>query len=647
MPMARSLALPFLSLHVLVAALLLCLPASAQKGQPKVQVSMIASTSRVGVGIPFGVEIRADVSGDDVENLEPPDFGELEVVGRRVSRPFSFSFGFGSGGQHAQVRNEVVYGFTLRALHPGTYKIPPAVVVLGKRKVATQGLSVEVVEGMTAPQAQQQIPGLRRPMPQIPGFPPFPGMPGFDTEPEPPPDANIPAPPTGALDGAKFDQNLFVRTVVDRKEAFVGEQLTVTLYLYVRGGLSQNPSLAREPTTDGFWVQDLLPMQRNLASMRQDVQGRPFNVYVLRRFAAFPMREGTLEVGAPIVELTPGQSIFDMLNGPQKAVRRDGVPVQVTVKPLPAHKASATTLHVGTLALTASLSQPAAKVGDGVTLDVRAEGTGNLRELRLPAPNIEGMEVLAPEIKDMLASPLDRVGGTRTFRFLLLPRRGGTFTVPPFSADVFDPEKGSYSATHSGPLTLEVAAQAAAETTKPAVAGPVEAEREELPVPAPRPRSALLRRAPPLDSHTWYPWTVGALPLLAGLAYAGRALRERLAARAHGREPSAMERARTLLAEAERMDDTRKALGALIRATHAGIEAFAGESLGGFPASAIPARLEAFGLPAEAARRIGAVLSRIEDSRFLPGNPLRESLTTTATEVRSALVQLEKSRRTP
>jgi hypothetical protein len=607
---------------------------------------MIASSSRVGVGVPFGVEIRADVSGDDVQDLEAPDFGDLEVLGRRVSRPFSFSFGFGSGGQHAQVRNEVVYGFTLRASRAGTFKIPPAVVVLGKRKVATQGLSVEVVEGLTGPQAQQQVPGLRRSMPQIPGFPPIPGMPGFDVEPEPLPQETIPAPPTGTLDGAKFDQNLFVRTVVDRKEAFVGEQVIVTLYLYVRGGLSQNPSLAREPTTDGFWVQDLLPMQRNLASVRQDVQGRPFNVYVLRRFAAFPMREGTLEVGAPIVELTPGQSIFDMLNGPQKPVRRDGVPVQVVVKALPAHKATAATMHVGTLALTAALSQVNAKVGDGVTLEVRAEGTGNLRELRLAAPAIDGVEVLAPEIKDALVSPLDRVGGTRTFRFLLLPRHGGTFTVPPIAADVFDPEKGGYASIRTASLTLQVAAEPEGDVAKVPVKGPGEQEHEDLAVAAPRPRSALLRRAPPLDSQPWYPWTVLGLPALACLAYLGRGLRERLVARSRGREPSAMERARALLTEAEKIDDTRKALGALVRATHAAIEAFVGESLGGFPASAIPARLEASGLPDDQAQRIGAVLSRIEESRFLPGNPPRESLTGAVADVRVALAQLEKARRT-
>jgi hypothetical protein len=646
MAMLRLLGLPRLPLHLVLGVLLVCAPVSAQKAQPKAQVSMIASSSRVGVGVPFGVEIRADVSGDDVEDLEPPDFGDLEVLGRRVSRPFSFSFGFGSGGQHAQVRNEVVYGFTLRASRAGTFKIPPAVVVLGKRKVATQGLSVEVVEGLTGPQAQQQPPGLRRSMPQIPGFPPIPGMPGFDVEPDPLPQENIPAPPTGSLDGAKFDQNLFVRTVVDRKEAFVGEQVIVTLYLYVRGGLSQNPSLAREPTTDGFWVQDLLPMQRNLASVRQDVQGRPFNVYVLRRFAAFPMREGTLEVGAPIVELTPGQSIFDMLNGPQKPVRRDGVPVQVVVKALPAHKATAPALHVGTLALTAALSQVNAKVGDGVTLEVRAEGTGNLRELRLVAPVIEGVEVLAPEIKDALVSPLDRVGGTRTFRFLLLPRRGGTFTVPPIAADVFDPEKGHYASVRTAPLTLQVAAEPAGDVAKPAGKGSGEQVQEDLPVAAPRQRSALLRRAPPLDRQPWYPWTVLGLPALAGLAYLGRGLRARLVERSRGQEPSAMERARALLTEAEKIDDTRKALGALVRATHAGIEAFVGESLGGFPASAIPARLEASGLPEDQAQRIGAVLSRVEESRFLPGNLPRESLTGAVADVRMALAQLEKSRRT-
>ncbi|HEX6241592.1 MAG TPA: BatD family protein, partial [Polyangiales bacterium] len=123
-----------------VAALPLALaaPALAQK----TRVTMVASAHQVQVGDPFMLEIRADVSGDDIDDVALPDLGKLEVLGRRVSRPISFSFGFGSGGQHAQVQSQVVYDFTLRAARPGTYVIQPAIVTVGNRKFASQQLTI-------------------------------------------------------------------------------------------------------------------------------------------------------------------------------------------------------------------------------------------------------------------------------------------------------------------------------------------------------------------------------------------------------------------------------------------------------------------------------------------------------------------------
>ena len=83
------------------------------------------------------------------------------------------------------------------------------------------------------------------------GGPPIVGAPG--TSP-----GTSSAPPSGALDGALYDDQAFLRTVVDRSEPYVGEQVTVTIYLYIRGSLTSMPTATHEPTTDGFWIQDLL-----------------------------------------------------------------------------------------------------------------------------------------------------------------------------------------------------------------------------------------------------------------------------------------------------------------------------------------------------------------------------------------------------
>ena len=84
-------------------------------------------------------------------------------------------------------------------------------------------------------------------------------------------------------DAVQFDEACFVRTVVDKTDAFVGEQVTGTIYLYLRGSLRGAPHVRQEPNTDGFWIHNLLAPDQQLNATRQRVSGRAFNVYTLRR----------------------------------------------------------------------------------------------------------------------------------------------------------------------------------------------------------------------------------------------------------------------------------------------------------------------------------------------------------------------------
>ena len=133
--------------------------------------------------------------------------------------------------------------------------------------------------------------------------------------------------PAGA-DGARYDPEAFLRTVVDDPNPYVGDQITVTVYLYVRRPLRTAPQIVQEPTADGFWVHDLLPPSRNLEATHQVVGGQSFNVYVLRRFAAFPLRAGTLQIGAPQLAMETG-SLFDFFQPQQSRLERTGVAVPV------------------------------------------------------------------------------------------------------------------------------------------------------------------------------------------------------------------------------------------------------------------------------------------------------------------------------
>jgi hypothetical protein len=602
---------------VLTCALLpaLALFASSARAQ-NVRLSMSASSNRVAIGEPFAIEIRVETRGDEIDDLELPDFGELEVLGRSTSRPFSFSFGFGSGGQRALVKSEIVHSFTLRAAAAGAYVIRPAVVRAGGRRIASQSLSILVVD------------------PAHGGMPP-PNAPGGTND--------ALAPPSGALDGAQFDQTMFVRTVVDKKRAYVGEQVTVTVYLYLRGQIGDSPSITREPTLEGFWSQDLLPMQRSLSATRQEVNGRVFNAYVLRRFAAFPLRPGKLEIGAPSVEVGAGGSIFDLLTGPSQPLRRNGVKVEVEALPLPAQPTAGAPTHTGTLTLQSALDASDVKVGDAVTLTVTATGRGNLRDLMLPTPTLEGLEALAPEIDDDVELGLDQLGGKRTFRWLLLPRKAGSYTVPGFVVDVFDAESGSYRTVRTNALTLAAKGAVAAEPSDTKADEPLGVRFG----PA-RPESELRRRALPLHQRTLYWPSVLCAPLLL-LALAVRQLvhKQRAKRRAESRETIALREVSQRVEQARdaaSQGDAQGALRLLTSALKSTLEVRLGEPVGGLTLRALEAQLRERALDPKLVERAIAQLSALERARFDPAAQGALELSRAVDGVRALTGELARAR---
>ena len=593
------------------------------------RVSMSASASRVAVGEPFGLEVRAELEGGEADDVALPDFGPLEVLGRRVSRPFSFSFGFGSGGQHAVMKSEIVYSFTLRAVAPGKIRLAPAVVTMGRRKFSSAPLTIEATGAALPPQALGQG-----------GLPP-------DQAPDEP-GANDTAPPEGPLDGARYDGTAFLRTVVDKKQAYVGEQVTVTVYLYSRGGLHQSPTVTREPTTEGFWVQDLLPTQRALSASRQEVNGRVFQVYVLRRFAAFPLRAGELRVGAPSVEMGAANSIFDLINGPSAPTRRDGVEASVEALALPARNDAQRPVHVGTLELKAEVEPGSARVGDAITLKVTARGLGNLRALELPAPVVDGAEVLAPEIHDELSTEHDRVGGERTYRWLILARQPGQLSIPTFEVDVLDTATQAYATVRTEARTITVtgaAAQGAAAT--PAPPPTASDDTAEVPHFGPvRTESALARRSTPLHQRAWYGWAVGAAPLSLILLVLGRLLSRSLRARRESSSGSrkfreAQEKLDEARAAAER-SDSQAALGSVAAGLKRGLESRLEEPVGGFTRDALRKHLARRGMPQPLADRLVAQLETCELARFDPAGKSRAELTTEIEKARGVLRELER-----
>lgn len=568
---------------LLVALAVFVSPGSAW-GQASVDIRMNADRTSVGVGEQFTLQIRADVSGAQPSDITLPDLSAFRVSSRRVSRPMQFTFG--SGSQTQVVRSTIVYDLTLSALNEGRVEIGPASIQAGGRTYRTDPVAIVVGTGTGANDGAIAQTGTAQP-------------------------------PDGPLEGANYDETAFLRTTVTPPDPYMGQQVTVTVYLYVRGSIRSSPVIHREPNADGFWVHDLLPASRTLEPQRQMIGGLQFNVYVLRRFAAFPLRDGPLEIGAMSVAFETG-SVFDIFSTRRSGtIRREGVVIPVRTRPLPAEGRPAGDVYVGNYEVETSLDRASARAGDAVTLTARVEGVGNLRDIRLSLPETDGLRILEPEVTDDVVSPNDVVSGSRTFAWLVVPERPGEIRLPALSLQTFDPSTGAYRAVSPEALTL-TAAGTAIETddgTEEEEALDREARGPELgPV---RTRSELTRDAPSESLPTWLLVLFAVPPLAWIIAMVFGFTRRRMDARGARDAPkravrSAKKRLVTARGHVEE-GDARAFYGEVQRVIKDVLEARLGEAVGGFTHHELEKHLRSRGMDEDLSRR---VVDELEGSEF-------------------------------
>ncbi len=213
-------------LACLVCLACLALADSALAASPP-RVTVQASASRVEVGEAFTVELRAmgEQGGPGLSSPEIAPPKDLSVVGQ--SEGTQMSIDQTSSPPSIQVGLRAVWQIV--AQKPGRYTIPAPTVQWGGRRVPGSAVAVEVVPstGRHRPQQQPNNPFL---MPGGPGFNfsfPSRGFPADDEASEPRTATEL------ALPQAP-DASIFVHTKVDKKSVVVGQQVSLTIYVYRR-----------------------------------------------------------------------------------------------------------------------------------------------------------------------------------------------------------------------------------------------------------------------------------------------------------------------------------------------------------------------------------------------------------------------------
>ncbi|HYG66140.1 MAG TPA: BatD family protein, partial [Anaeromyxobacteraceae bacterium] len=405
----------------LVCALGAALGAPARAADPEVRLEARADREEVALGEAFGLRIRVEAP-DRPTALELPGEGQtFRIVSRAQSSASSFSLGTGGG---PRLGHTVTWQLGIAPLREGTLTVGPVVVVVrGERHVA-DAVTVKVLPRGAAPAPAQPGAGAS---------PPGAGAPG--------------TPPRGAQPVWRgWERDLAYEAVVDRREAFLGEPVTISTWILSPVDLAGLDETV-PPAFEGFWVEELERPQRLKYEVRE-VNGIPVRAYLVRRAALFPARAGKLTIAPVEVELAVRLgtgSPFDPFPEVRRARRRTK-PIEIAVKPLPAGApAGFRSVNVGTFSLSLETDRATVPAGEPVTVRLVASGSGNLRALALPAlPAIAGAKAFDPVAKERVAPGASGLQGERVLETVLVPERTGDLVIPALEWPYFDPRTGRY-----------------------------------------------------------------------------------------------------------------------------------------------------------------------------------------------------------
>jgi len=581
------------------------------------ELTFLASVDRTRVGLDDLFTLTVSISGTDVGGIgEPalPSLEEFEILGRNSSTSTQFSFV--NGRMSSSKTIDFIY--TLRATEVGTHTIAPVELEFRGEAYRSDPMTIEVVEGSIAGGGGQR------------GTPPSRRQYGA---------------PMTATD---IGDNLLIRATVDRRRAYVGEQITIAYALAARVPLT-NLRYAQIPSYSGFWAEELYNAEE-LKFEQQIIDGKRYDVALLKRIALFPSAVGEFTLD-PLqmhcdVRIRTGDSFFDIW-GRTETFTIESNPVTIRVDPLPSENVPPEFAgSVGQFMFTVTTDKDRAKVGEAVNLDVKVSGSGNIKTLRVPElPPLTGIEQYEPEVEEMSREVGGVLQGAKTNRYVLVPKREGSLEIGAMRFAYFDPGAESYRLLTTDPIVLDVQpgeVLLSSRTDMRSGVAMVGADIRHIKPDLPH----LSRQGEDLYRNGAF-IALQFLPLIAlALGIAFRRHQDRMSQdlayarlrRAHRLAQRRLKRARALVASG----DVEEFHGAVSKALLGYVSDRLNRSAAGLTSTQLVDELRDRSTPEGTVSRLIEILAECDYGRFAPSRPSSEEMEATIARAEEAIVMMER-----
>ena len=399
------------------------------------EISFTATVNRNTISLSDRLIYTLTIEGARDGHPDLPNIPGFEVLGSSVSTQFSLI--------NNQTRVSKSIDYTLMPTEAGNFTIPSARLEYRGKTYTTRPIRVKVVKE-PAPSSLSS---------QVKSSPPARSIPQRDTG--------------GPLESP---HPLFIRTEVDKEEAWVNEQITLIFKLFSRGLRIANLKYTSPPTI-GF-TEENLGDQKNYGEI---VEGVRYDIIELSK-AIFPISSGEVTIGAAelkgdiiVPRRSRKRSLFDDFFsddffmssfGERQPFALRSNPIKLTIKPLPQKdRPAAFGGAVGEFQFDLSASPTTVKVGEPITVTMTVTGAGNLDTVALPEiPCGEAFKTYTPETETRKKIIGGAVGGQKIFKQVLIPLSVDPKEIPAVSFCYFDPAAGTYRTITKKPVPITVEA---------------------------------------------------------------------------------------------------------------------------------------------------------------------------------------------
>ena len=388
------------------------------------------------------IRISYVVNTNDVDDIKIGDFQGFNVLyGPSTSSQSSISMINGKTTHNSSM----TFTYTVVAMEEGTFEIPAATVTVGGKTYKSGTSNIEVLPSSSRNNSSgggsQQQGGSQ------------------------PQSGGRPRQESGSASSNIGSQELYMTVSATKRKIYEQEAVLLTYKLYTLVNVQQ---ISGElPELDGFHVQEV-DSKAQMSLKYERVNGRNYGTAVWRQYVLFPQKTGKVRVPSITFDTqvevqNTSMDPFDIFFGGgslSQIVKKSIVApaIEIEVLPLPTPKPQNFSGAVGKFTLSGSLTPEQLNANDAATLRLVVSGQGNMKLMKAPKVNFpKDFEVYDPKQDDKTTNTSLGAKGNVIYDYIIVPRHGGKYNIPPVEFSYFDPDQNAYKTLKTDSFAIAVA----------------------------------------------------------------------------------------------------------------------------------------------------------------------------------------------